>query len=151
MVTVAAVVPEQNGSCFQVHVRHRDIQITVVVCVPYDRASSRPRAPEVRRQGRPDIREVSCAVVLKQERQLLLKLAEMPEALLHSYETRAPNHLCEYIYNLAATFNRFLGQCHILREEDDARQGSWLSLANYYVTLMEMLLSLIMIDVPERM
>ncbi|MCB0010957.1 MAG: arginine--tRNA ligase [Anaerolineales bacterium] len=85
------------------------------------------------------------------ERALLLKLAEMPEALLYTYETRSPNHLCEYIYNLSATFNRFLGQCHILREEDSARQASWLGLSSYFVTLMEMLLSLIMIDVPERM
>ena len=85
------------------------------------------------------------------ERQLLLKLTEMPEALLHSFETRAPNHLCEYIYSLSATFNRFLSHCHILRETDTAKQGSWLAISAYFVELMEMLLSLIMIKVPERM
>lgn len=86
-----------------------------------------------------------------EERELLLKLAELPDVVAYAYETRAPNHLAEYVYNLAVVFNRFYHRHHILSEEDEAQQGSWLTLAQYTTRQIEEVLGLLGIDVPERM
>lgn len=85
------------------------------------------------------------------ERDVLLKIAEFPDALTSAFEGRAPNHLCEYGYTLAMIYNRFYHDHHILREEDAARQASWLHLADGVVRVMERVLDLLGIEVPERM
>ena len=59
-----------------------------------------------------------------EERELALKLAELPDVIDHAYETRAPNHLADYVYNLAIIYNRFYREHHILSEENAARQAS---------------------------
>ena len=86
-----------------------------------------------------------------EERELVLKLAELPDVVAHAYETRAPNHLADYAYNLAIIFNRFYREHHILSEENAARQASWLALSHYSLRQIETVLSLMGIEVPERM
>jgi arginyl-tRNA synthetase len=85
------------------------------------------------------------------ERTLLLKLAELPDVLKLAFAERAPNHLCEYVYTLATTFNRFYHDHHILSEQDTAQQASWLALANSTVSVLELVLNLLGIQTPERM
>ncbi len=85
------------------------------------------------------------------ERQLMLALVEFPEVLGRSIEFRAPNHLAEYAYDVVVAFNRFYEACHILREEDTARQASWLRLVEVTLGLLTTLLELLGIEVPERM
>ncbi len=85
------------------------------------------------------------------ERELMLILDQLPDAVAEAYERRAPNELCEFAYGLAQAFSRFYQSCHILSETDNAVQASRLALAE--VTLKELLLvlSLLGIEVPERM
>jgi arginyl-tRNA synthetase len=85
------------------------------------------------------------------ERELLLKLAELPDIVNLAFTQRAPNHLCEYAYTLAAAFNRFYHQHHILTEADIARRSSWLALCSGTVDVLEHALDLLGIEVPERM
>lgn len=86
-----------------------------------------------------------------EERELALKLVEFPDVAAHAYDMRAPNHLAEYVYHLAITFNRFYREHHILREEDAAQQASWLALSHFSLDMIELLLSLLGIEAPERM
>ncbi|HSM55983.1 MAG TPA: arginine--tRNA ligase [Candidatus Sulfomarinibacteraceae bacterium] len=86
-----------------------------------------------------------------EERDLMLKLSELPNVVAHAYETRAPNHLADYVYNLAITFNRFYREHHILSEKDAAQQASWLALSQCTLRQIECVLSLLGIEVPERM
>ncbi|MDX1662321.1 MAG: arginine--tRNA ligase [Candidatus Promineifilaceae bacterium] len=86
-----------------------------------------------------------------EERELMLYLTRLPGVVAFAYETRAPNHLADYVYNLALTFNRFYRACHIMTEEDRARQASWLALTQFAVDQMELVLDLLGIEVPERM
>ncbi len=86
-----------------------------------------------------------------EERDLLLKLTQLPDVLARSYETRAPNHLAEYVYNLAMLFNRFYRDYHILTEPDPAQQASWLALSAYTLAQLVLGLDLLGIQVPERM
>lgn len=85
------------------------------------------------------------------ERQLVLKLAELPEVIHQTFAARAPNHLCEYAYSLSIAFNRFYQEHHILREADKARQASWLHLAAITERSLEQLQDLLGIRVPARM
>jgi arginyl-tRNA synthetase len=85
------------------------------------------------------------------ERNLLLKVTELPDVLTFAFETRAPNHLCEYAYRLATSLSTFLHQHHVLRERDKARRESWLALCQVWVRVLGLVLDLLGIEVPERM
>jgi arginyl-tRNA synthetase len=85
------------------------------------------------------------------ERKLMLQLARLPEVVERTAEHRAPNHIAEYAYELVADFSRFYEACHILREEDPARQASWIRLVEVTLSELTTLLGLLAIDVPERM
>ena len=85
------------------------------------------------------------------ERDLMLTLCELPDAVQNAYLNYAPNYLCDFVYTLAREFNRFYDQCHILSEENPARQSSWLALAQLCLAELELLLSLLGIETPDRM
>lgn len=85
------------------------------------------------------------------ERSLLLKLTELPEIIQLSFERRSPNLLCEYCHNLGSNFNTFYHNHHILRETDENRQGSWLTLAKTTLDSLVLVLDILGIKTPERM
>ena len=85
------------------------------------------------------------------ERNLMVTASLMPEAVERSAAERAPHHLAEYCYRLAADFTRFYDQCHILSEPDPTRRAAWLALAQYCGRILSRLLDLLGIEVPQRM
>jgi arginyl-tRNA synthetase len=85
------------------------------------------------------------------ERNVLLMLAGLPEVVAAAFEARAPNALADYAFQLANAFNRFYSGHHILREQDGARQQSWLALAGATARTLELVLDLLGLRVPERM
>jgi arginyl-tRNA synthetase len=86
-----------------------------------------------------------------QERSLMLRLVRLPEVLDRSATLRAPNVVAEYAFDLSTDFSKFYEHCHILREEDKARQASWLTLVETTLATLELLLHVLGIEVPERM
>ncbi len=85
------------------------------------------------------------------ERNLMLRLARLPEVISRAVEFRAPNYVAEYAYDIVTDFNRFYEVCHILREGDPVRQASWLGLVDLTLRQLNRLLDLLGITVPERM
>ena len=85
------------------------------------------------------------------ERDLLLKLAGLPDQLQTAFDMRAPHYLCDYAYELASLFSGFYRDHHILRESDAARQSSWLQLSRLTLETIERVTGILGIDVPERM
>jgi arginyl-tRNA synthetase len=85
------------------------------------------------------------------ERALMLDLLRLPEVIDRAITLRAPNHVAEYAFTLAGTWNRFYDQHHILSEADHTRRRSWLGLARWTEATLERLLDLIGIEVPDRM
>ena len=85
------------------------------------------------------------------ERELMLEMLRMPDLLYLAYHKRMPNYICDYAYDVAYAFNRFYLQCHILSEKDEALRASWLGLSDLCLYELETLLSLLGINVPERM
>jgi arginyl-tRNA synthetase len=85
------------------------------------------------------------------ERALMLELVRFPEVLDRAIEFRAPNHLAEYAYEVVTAFSRFYEECHVLREEDPARQASWLALLGLTLRQLDTVLDLLGLEIPERM
>lgn len=85
------------------------------------------------------------------ERALVLRLATVPEIVLRAWDLRAPNHIAETAYEIAGAFNRFYEHCHVLGEEDPARQASWLTLVEGTLATLTRLLDLLGIRIPDRM
>ncbi len=91
----------------------------------------------------------SCA--LPEERGLILQLLALPEAMIAAEARRAPNILCEYVFELAQRFSRFYAQHHVLSEPDDAVRGARLGLCGLTLAVLTKVLFLLGIEVPERM
>jgi len=89
--------------------------------------------------------------VRDEDRALALLINEMPDYFEASLNNYAPHFLCDYAYKLAQTFSSFYGSCHILSEEDDSVRESRLNLCHLTVQQLELTLSLLGIEVPERM
>jgi arginyl-tRNA synthetase len=85
------------------------------------------------------------------ERDLALVLGRLPEAVAAAYDRRAPNELCDFAYTLAQAFSSFYQNCHILSETDAPLRASRLGLAAATLRQLELTLSLLGIEVPERM
>jgi arginyl-tRNA synthetase len=84
-------------------------------------------------------------------RSLALLLGELPDVLELTIRSYAPHHLCEYVYKLAQAFSSFYGNNHILSEENETLRTSHLSLCHKTGAQLEKVLSLLGIEVPERM
>jgi len=91
------------------------------------------------------------APTVAQERSLMLRLVRLEEVIYRAANLRAPNVIAEYAFELATDFSRFYEHCHILREEDPARQASWISLVEVTLGTLGTLLDLLGIEIPERM
>ncbi len=85
------------------------------------------------------------------ERALILELTRFPDVINRAAEQRAPNHVAEYAFELTGAFNRFYDECHILSETDPAQRSSWLTLVETTLRMMETVLELLTIEIPDRM
>jgi arginyl-tRNA synthetase len=93
------------------------------------------------------------AIQQPEERLLLLELCRFSEAIQLTCTTRSPHHLCEYAYGLGRAFSRFYNAkaCHILHEKDPARRASLLSISLLAQQALRQVLTLLGIEIPERM
>jgi arginyl-tRNA synthetase len=85
------------------------------------------------------------------ERDLVLALSQLPEAVRAAYDRRAPNMICDHVYGTAQAFSRFYTEHHILSEADAALRASRLTLAATTLRQLELCLGLLGIEVPARM
>lgn len=85
------------------------------------------------------------------ERNLMLALAALPEAVAGASEKNAPNILCDHVYSLSQEFNAFYHECPVLGEADADIRASRLRLCAITLRQMEQILFVLGIDVPERM
>lgn len=86
-----------------------------------------------------------------EERDLLLQMLALPQAVHLAAEKRAPNYLCEHVYTLAQKFSTFYAACHILAEEDKTHQASMLGLCQLCLQQINLVMDLIALSVPKRM
>jgi arginyl-tRNA synthetase len=85
------------------------------------------------------------------ERALVLKILALPDAMEAAEEKRAPNFLCEYVFELAQEFSRFYAEHHILSEPDGQLRAARLGLCALTLAVLTKALDLLGIEVPNRM
>ncbi|MBL6852805.1 MAG: arginine--tRNA ligase [Alphaproteobacteria bacterium] len=86
-----------------------------------------------------------------EERTLFLQLLALPDAMTAAEKGRAPNILCDYAFTLAQNYSRFYSEHHILSESDAALRAARLGLSALTLAVLTKVLSLLGIEVPERM
>ncbi len=85
------------------------------------------------------------------DRSPALLLLRLPQVLTKSLEEKSLNDLTDYIYKLTSSYNTFYNENKILIEKDSELKESWLALTKLvYKTNME-ILSILGIEVPEKM
>jgi len=87
----------------------------------------------------------------EEERNLALQLLALPETLAAAEAKRAPNILCDYVFTLAQTFSRFYTEHHIMSESDAALRAARLGLCAATLATFERVLTVLGIQVPQRM
>jgi len=85
------------------------------------------------------------------ERDIYLKIAEMPQILAAVEKDRAPNYICDLVYDLASLTNGFYHSHHILTEENEDQKQSWHTLLLLIRRVLDLNLDLLGIDIPEKM
>ncbi|MGA0608135.1 arginine--tRNA ligase [Phenylobacterium sp. VNQ135] len=84
------------------------------------------------------------------ERDLVLTLDAFETALAEAYDKKAPNALAEHAYRLSQAFSKFYAACPILVAAPPVR-ASRLTLAAATLKQLELALTLLGIETPERM
>lgn len=84
------------------------------------------------------------------ERQIAKRILEFPEHLCRCAEHHKPNHLTDYLFDLAALYNRFYQNFPFLKAQDGVRE-SRLVLCSLVGRILRTGLGLLGIEVPERM
>lgn len=86
-----------------------------------------------------------------EERALVLKILGLPDAMEAAEDKRAPNFICEYVFELAQAFSRFYAEHHILSEADEGLRAARLGLCALTLAVLTKSLDLLGIEVPNRM
>ncbi len=84
-------------------------------------------------------------------RSLALLIADYPNIIQMVTRELSAHILADYLYRLAQEFSAFYNRCHIMNEPDAQRRGNWLSTCIATRDILEHGLSLMGIDVPDRM
>lgn len=85
------------------------------------------------------------------ERDLLLMLGHLPDAIAAAYDELAPNKIADFAFNLAQSFSSFYANFHVLSETDAALRRSRLAIAELVLKQLELSLETLGIATPERM
>jgi arginyl-tRNA synthetase len=85
------------------------------------------------------------------ERELMLRLLALPEALQRTASESLPHVLCEYAFELCGSFSSFYQSSSIIHEKDEAKRGSWLNLTEKTLQTLVKVLEILGLDAPERM
>jgi arginyl-tRNA synthetase len=90
-------------------------------------------------------------IVHPNERDLALTLDAFDAAITTAYERRAPHFLAEHAFALAQSFSGFYENCPIMQEERPDIRSSRLTMAAAALRQLELALSLLGVEAPDRM
>ena len=96
-------------------------------------------------------RSYSEAVLAPKELALIQRLCEYPSIVRNAGDNFSPAVICNYAYDLACDFNSFYHDLSILNEKDEQKRALRLLLAKNVAKVLESAMSLLGIEMPERM
>lgn len=92
-----------------------------------------------------------CNPLLKLEKEVLVNVEQYPLAIEQACQEHNPSVIANYVFNLAKTFNSFYTEHSIAHAETAEKKLLRLQLANMTALVIKSGMSLLGIDVPERM
>lgn len=98
-----------------------------------------------------DFTNVIAAPTSDVERDLMLAFVKFNDVVEGTFRDKAPNRICEFVYEISNLFNRFYHENRILTEENKEKKVSWLNLLTLTGNILETSLDLLGMEVPERM
>jgi arginyl-tRNA synthetase len=87
----------------------------------------------------------------QKELALIQRLCEYPSAVRTAGDEFSPAVICNYAYALACDFNSFYHDLSILNEKDEQKRALRLLLAKNVAKVLQSAMSLLGIEMPERM
>ena len=100
---------------------------------------------------RADLRTVEPVVAEASERRLALLLLQCEATFSDALDKFAPHRLCNYLYDVAASFSAFYEACPVLKAESREAVRSRLALCDLTARVLDFGCGVLGIDVPERM
>ena len=85
------------------------------------------------------------------DRNLRLKILDLPNAFDNAFENRMPHFIAEYVYELCVLANAFYQNNHINGEEDLVKKNDWINILNITCSIIKEMLSLLVIEIPDSM
>ena len=91
------------------------------------------------------------APVQDSETGLYLTLCKFTDTMDAAYSERAPHKICQFVYELSESFNRFYHENKILANEDEERKASYIQLLVLVKNVLEQCIELLGFNAPDRM
>lgn len=85
------------------------------------------------------------------ETNLYLTLGKYADAIETAYAEKAPHKICQFVYELSESFNRFYHENKILGNEDAHKRTSYIQLLILVKNVLEQCIDLLGLSAPERM
>ena len=86
-----------------------------------------------------------------EQKDLMLVLSRMQDALRAAYRDSAPNAICAYVYELAVAANKFYHDVRIISEPDTGKRASYVALIDLTRRAMETCIDLLGFSAPDKM
>lgn len=87
----------------------------------------------------------------KEEENLIVKLIELTKVLKSAFDEKNTGVICDYLFNLCNLYNKFYNEHNIVNEKDPSVKSSWIALSRLVYQVIEKLLDILAIEIPERM
>ncbi len=97
------------------------------------------------------LKELSETIYNEEDRNLRLKVLELPIYITKAYEERMPSYIAEYVYQLCTVANAFYQKNHIQNLEEEEKRNSWVYLLTLTNKILKEMLFLIGITIPKFM
>ncbi len=98
-----------------------------------------------------DSNELSNNIYNEYDRNLRLKILDLPYAFDNAFTNRMPNYIAEYLYDLCVLTNAFYQNNHINNLDDNIKKNDWVNILDLTSRIIKEMLSLLIIDIPDFM
>lgn len=85
------------------------------------------------------------------EKDIYLKLLELPKMITSSYNEKATGYICDFLFELCSLFNKFYNECNIVNETNKEVQESRIALLKLVYNVGYNLLDILAIEIPSKM
>lgn len=87
----------------------------------------------------------------KSETDVMLTLTKWSETVNAAFEEHAPHKICQFVYELSDTFNKFYHENKIVTNENEKQRDSYIKLSALVGKVLETAIDLLGLEAPERM